>query len=590
MRWILWKGRALASKPPAANLCLKRPKQMKDDPKATLQDAIAKLVEFNQENASPSLNKTIGLMRSYFKAKFSEKSTGKNWREVRRAIDILKSHYRLIEKFQGGTPQEQKLAASAVSAIEQYNVIIDTARQKPKSINARIHNFLREQSGSVLPIELSKIQFPKSASVQISYLNKEKSCSLANPLSAASRKIAHLSSTLVPVTPLPHTALPHLSRQAIELFHMKAISLIEQHGLLSNSDARNAMRKAHLQSQFDSDLDPSQCIVFCTLTPFPGHMITVSGTFERDASKENPFALPKNNSFYLTLTCTHSGFPYPSQYTGWALPDLVPVFPHCLEDLPLFKTFYQRKQDLAHHLQPNQEKVDFAKARYALKKETAENNKDEYLPLQRELCLAMAQAASPESISDHVKSVILHFFDKLKQVHHFFDYYAETLQLINDSFIVRPYAQLEATWLEKKSAPLVILGQEAEKARQEFLNQKNQAHSELETSTLDFILAMGSLLATPCHRILLQHFSETRFPPPMLDDFEQKLQTALYRQLSAFLSEMDGADHNLLDQIRTDIALFKAPSFESVDENDPAAQIVVELEAYFNTRHYTTLN
>lgn len=564
---------------------------MKDDPKDTLKDAIAKLVEFNQENAaaaSPSLNKTIGLMRSYFKAKFSEKEPKRNWREVRRAIDILKSHYRLIEKLKDGTPQEQKLASSAVTAIEQYNVIIDSVRQKPKNLNARIHNFLREKSGSVLPKELSKIQFPKSASVQISYLEKGKS---GSPLAAAaSRKIAHLGSTLVPVTPLPHTALPHLSRQAIELFHMKAISLIEQHGLLSNSDARNAMRKAHLQSQFDKDLDPSHCTVFCTLTPFPGHVITVSGTFERDVSKETPFSLPKNNSFYLNLTSMHSGFPHPSQYTGWALADLVPTFPHSLEDLPLFKPLYQRKQALAHHLQPNHEKVDMAKARYASRKEEAENNKEKYLQLQQELCVSIAQAASPDGIPESIKLAIRNFFLKLNQVHHFFDYYAETFQIINESFIMRPYAQLESLWLEKKAAPLAILVQESEKARQEFLSQKGQAHTDLEASTLDFILAMGALLASPCHRILLQHFSETRFPPPMLDDFEQKLQTALYRQLLAFLNEMDGAEHNLLDQILSDITLFKAPSFESLEENDHAAQVVMELEAYFNTRHYTTLN
>lgn len=561
------------------------------DPKDTLKDAIAKLVEFNQQNdadASPSLNKTIGLMRSYFKAKFSEKEPRKNWREVRRAIDILKSHFRLIEKLKEGTPQEQKLASSAVTAIEQYNAIIDTVRQKPKSLNARIHNFLREQSGTVLPRELSKIQFPKSTTIHISYADKEKSCRLANPLAAAaSRKIAHLSSTLVPVTPLPPAALPHLSRQAIELFHMKAISLIEQHGLLSNSDARNAMRKAHLQSQFDRDLDPSQCTVFCTLTPFPGHMITISGTFERDVAQEAPFAVPKNNSFYLTLTSAHSGFPHPTQYTGWALADLVPIFPHCLEDLQHFKPLYLRKQALAHDLQPNQDKVAIAKARYAFKKESAESNKDEYLQLQEELCLAIAKAASQEEMT---RKPIQQFFAKLSQVHHFFDYYAETFQSINDSFIMRPYAQMEATWLEKKSTPLAILGLEAEKARLEFSSQKNLARSELETSTLEFILAMGALLASPCHRILLQHFSETRFPPPMLDDFEQKLQAALYRQLIAFLGEMDSQQHNLLDQIRNDIELFKAPSFESIDENDPAAQIVIELETYFNSRHYATLN
>lgn len=553
---------------------------MKDE----LQNAIAKLVEFNQENVS--LNKTSSLMRSYFKAKFSEKRQEQNWREVRRAIDILKSHYRLIEKLKEGTPQEQKLASSAVAAIEQYNAIIETVRQKPQNLNARIHNFLREQSGSVLPKELSKIQFPKSTFVHINYQGK--SCNLANPLAAAaSRKISHLSGTLVPATPLPHAALPHLSRQAIELFHMKAISLIEQHGLLSNSEARNAMRKAHLQSQFDMDLDPSQCTVFCTLTPFPGHMITVSGTFERDMSKEAPFTLPKNNSFYLTLTSTHSGFPHPSQYTGWALADLVPNFPHCLEDLPLFKPLYLSKQALVHHLQPNQEKVDTAKARYMLKKEFAESCKEEYLQLQQELCLAIAMAASPE---ENANVVIQHFFAKLKQVHHFFDYYAETFQIINDSFIMRPYAQLEATWIEKKTTPLAILGQEAEKARREFLSQKSQAHSELETSTLDFILAMGALLSSPCHRILLQHFSETRFPPPMLDDFEQKLQTALYRQLMAFFNELGGSEFDLLNQIRSDIALFTAPSFESVDENDPAVQIVAELEGYFNSRHYASLN
>lgn len=570
---------------------------MKSDPNQALQDAIAKLKAFNEENSStatPSLQKTISLMKSYFKSRLSEKKPEKNWRDVKRAIDALKSHYRLIEKLQQGTAQEQKLAASAVAAIEQYNAIIETARQKPQSLNARIQHYFLEQSGNLLPQELSKIQLPKNASLQISYTEKGKaprvSCDMANPHAAkASLKVSHLSATMVPISPVTST-LPHLSRQAVELFQMKAISLIEQHGLLTNTEARSAMRKAHLQSHIDAD--PSHCTVSCMLSPFPGHTLTVTGAFER---RGESYALPKNNSFQLTLTSLHTGFPHPPQFTGWALPDLVPLFPHCLEDMPLFKPLYQKKLALAHALQPHQEAVEKAKVLTRMKKLAAEKHKEQFLALQQQLILTIAKAAGDES--DKTKETITLFFAKLKQVHHFFDYYSETHQIINDSFIARPYAFLETAWLEKRTTPpLAILGDEAEKAKQEFLLQRQQAQSDLEKSTCDFILCMGSLLAAPCHRILLQHFSETRFPPPMLDDFEQKLQISLFRQLKTFLDEMkkdivdEEIEKALLEQIQTDIALFEAPSFSAIEESDPAAPLVSELEAYFNTRHYTTLN
>lgn len=561
---------------------------MREDPAVALKQAIAKLAEFTVAHAPAnhsSLQKTVGLVRSFFLSK----PKTENLSEVKRAIDILKSNYRLIEKWSSGSPQEQKLAASATAVIAQYNSIIETVRQKPKSLNARINHFLLKKSGQLLPRELAQIHLPKMLSLQIRYQEggvKRISASAAvSSQKVSHQKVSHLGGHLLPLIPLSHCQVAHLSRQTLELFQMKAISLIEQHALLSNSDARTAMRKAQLQSSVENDA----CMVSCTLSPFPGHAIAISGVFERRG--EN-FVLPKNESFHLTLTALHTGFPYPSQYTGWALSDLSPPYPHCLDDLPLFKPLYQQKLAAAQRLQPNQERVGKVKQIAQQKKESVQGHQEQYLDLQQELCLAIARASSEEEVPKQVQEAIAQFFAKLKQLQHVFDYYAETQQLINESFVGRPLAKLEAAWLEKqKDVPaLAILGSEADRAKQELIDQKALAKSDLEKCTLEFIISMGSLLAAPCHRILLQHFSELRFAPPMLDDFEQKLQMALYRQLQAFLKELESdlaiSWSQIEEQIKADTALFQA---KAIDDNDPAAQIVNELEGYFNGRYYAML-
>lgn len=553
---------------------------MKEDPKVVIAEAIAKLKEFSAEigaTKDPSLEKIVSLMRGYFKKKQSN-----NFQEIKRAIALLKSHYRFIEKLSSGTPQEQKLAASVLAAIEQYNQVIETVHEKPNSLNQRVQHFLLKESGNLPPQELSKIVLPRTLFFQVGYNEKDKAqeniLKRINPYFAASQKITGLIPSIV--TSLAN--VPHLSRQAVELFHMKALSLIERHGLLSKSDARSAMRKANIQTS----LEGTHCHVSCTLSPFPGHSIAITAVFEKSPSNtgsKDIFDLPKREEFQLTLTATHTGFPHPSQYIGWALHDLVPPYPHLIEELVLLKPYYQRKIAAAQQLQPQGKLIPIAQHMQLKKREEAHAFKPEYLDLQQELWLTIARAASPKAHD----AVVQAFFSELSRVEDFFDYYAQTCFILNESFVARPFAKLEMAWLEKgKIQPLAFLGTEVEKAKQEILLQKQASESTLEQHTLEFILVMGSILATPCHRIMLQHFSEMKFAPPMLDEFEQKIQASAYIQLAAFLQELEGIPFELNSEVQKQIALFSAEAFD--EEN--VSEIVNELEGYFNSRYYTMLN
>ena len=103
---------------------------------------------------------------------------------------------------------------------------------------------------------------------------------------------------------------------------------------------------------------------------------------------------------------------------------------------------------------------------------------------------------------------------------------------------------------------------------------------------------MGGIIGSSSQFIILQYISENiEFAPPMLNTFEQKLQTAVYKQQQEFLEELEmDADlaqvaKSIRKQLISDKAIFTAGSFDDLEEKFPAAHIVNELEGYFNARY-----
>ena len=598
------------------------------DPTADLQAAVEKLEAFTQQNnasGNVSLQKTIDLMRAFFAATFSEKKREEQvqqrqekYADLLHAIDVLKSNYLLIDRLKMGTPQQQKLAASALAAIERYNAFIDLAKKKPSSLGEHIASFLAEHGGDVRVENLAKIHMPYQATIELKFSepgrkagNQPKhytSRNLSPYVIASSHKVGSLTQLVVPLAPLtPHHNL-YLSKQAVELFHMKAIALIEKHGILSNVEARSAVRKTPLHVMLDP-ARPDICQATCALTPFPGQTIAIKGSFAKDLRTQE-YTCPNADSFILTFTSTQTGYPHPLQHTGWALPDLLPVYPHHLDELPLFRLLYQHKHEMGRTLNPEGPFLLKAKEILRLKRHAFDYAKEHFIDRHRLLIIGLMTAAQADAQAIYAAE---QFFQRLKPVYHGYDYLADTHHLVHGLFIIRPFEKLQTAWMERKipafqgpdfqlryRTALQFMANEAQFAQEELTRQRQSAASDLEKCTIDFMQGLGTILSTPLHNILLQSFSESAaFAPPMLNDFELKLQLILFKQLKAFLTDfsleltdddirnnaliLQKMDHCLLAE--TDI--LNAESYETLEAKDPDAQLPNELEAYYNSRYHS---
>lgn len=594
-------------------------------PTAELQAAIEKLKTFaDQSHAALSttynfdlkskgltepfnspLEKTIYSIRQFFSSLFFEKESidQKNeyqemQKEVLRAIKFLKSNYLLILKLNQGTPEQQKLAASALSVIERYNqVVLQNQKNRPQT-KRRFAQFFRgkDAPNSQEDFPTPLIDFPQFIAAHSVFSPK------TEEMKRVSRKFDFQ---------------PHASSQKIESlikqgekegFIMKAITLLQnpdyKNAFSSFTDLITTINKYPIEAVIKNSLTPSSKIVSMeqVLKTSLGEVLILTGEFER----ESQTSFPKQNSFHLVYKSLPSGFPHPSQHTGWGLsPALLPIYPQQLEQLVLLSPLIQKKNALAKALLPNGEFRKQAMALLALKKQGFDNHKENLLDKLLELHEAIISHAPVES-GDKFREDIRGFFDALKDRENAYEALAETQNTLLDLLATVPCEKLQTVWVERSipeflsidperryQAALSILEQEKTKLIQDFLEQYSPAPEGFEKLSINFILSMEKVLFKPFAMIILQHFSELmHFPPPILDDFEQKIQLCLYKQLSEFLDEFEKntphEDPDLmkeqhLQQIQSDLQIFIAPSFGEVDH--PMRYLVHELEVYFNTRH-----
>jgi hypothetical protein len=373
-------------------------------------------------------------------------------------------------------------------------------------------------------------------------------------------------------------------------------------------DARNAVRKTPLHVSVDPSR-PEICQATCALTPFPGQTIAIKGSFTKDARTQE-YTCPNAESFMLTFMSTQTGYPHPLQHTGWALPDLLPVYPHHLDELPGFQLLYQDKHELGRTLNSEGPLLLKAKEILRLKRYAFDYAKEHFIDRHHKLMKALLAAAEAD---DKILHATEQFFQRLTGVYHGYDYLSETHDRIYALFIFRPFEKMQSAWMERKipafqdpdlqlryRTALQFMNNEAQLAQEELRRQRQSAASDLERTTIDYMLGLGAILSTPSYNLMLQHFSEgASFAPPMLNDFELKLQLILFKQLKAFfqdftleLSEDDIRNKALIVQkmdhcLLAEAEIFKAESYEALEAHDPDAQLPNELEAYYNSRYYT---
>jgi len=548
---------------------------------------------------------TTGWMTDNYKKKIKKKQRLKE--VLLYSIENLKKHYRVIQKtLSSEDPHDQAWAKMTLDTINDYNALLihlRTENKKPfyrlKRVSANFFSptFFGDELLTVL-VEIPSMYLLRFETTHEQATSEEK----------AMEKIAQS---------LKGGETVELSVNERDVFHMRAITLASKSNLPSDlaKDITKLLKETPIRaSKTDKKEEESDSIISMVqmLTPFPGEEITVSGRIKRKEDRPVP-SVPDPKSFRVSTIVSQTGFPHPSQYSGWALTAcFTPQSLLRLDLTPEYHAIHQIKQQIAHDLLPNNRLNIKAKTLLKLKKRAFEQNAEVYLRLHRQLSLAMLRSAPYEGLSEEIiVERVDPFYDRVENHPSPFDYLSQAHHLINKTFIDHLYEKLLHEWQDEENPGLFsnnrrerfktafdILHDELSLAVDEFTRNAERPHSELDLATLRFTLIQGQVLGEVAIKILLLYFSEKiGFAPPLLNHFEISTQAAAFRQILFFqnelespLSENEEEALPLLQKryqkaLKNDVELF-----ESCELKEPIeASICHELERYYNSR-YTLLS
>jgi hypothetical protein len=317
-------------------------------------------------------------------------------------------------------------------------------------------------------------------------------------------------------------------------------------------------------------------------------------------------SMPILDSFHIVPKSFHSGFPYPSQHSGWSLAGrLTEAHPLRTEQVPLFKQIDQKKKILAQQLSldPHISLDPFimikAKRHFHQQKMIFDQNKAGYLEKHRQLQeLILKHAFLYPLHLKNLDSVLIfdQFYDFISKTPSSFDSLTSSHQKLLEGFIQEPARLLEKEWLEEKTT-LLRTGKPQERLQQAIscLEESQKAFLltlEPANFSTPYLQLMGSVLGKASQAITLQYFSEKiGFPPPMLNDFERKIQMCAFQQLITFLDEMeeecedeDRIKQGLNQKFKKDIQIFESSTIEDLEGH--ALNLTNGLEVYFNSRFF----
>jgi hypothetical protein len=537
------------------------------------------------------------------------------------AVETIKSHAWMIKKLREGSEEEQEAARNLLAIVERYNQFLQ-AHEK-KSWKTVFVSSLQQLIGLSIDeeIEHNFIEIPSPLSVHIASAPNGKSALFHHKAKTEhhlllsktfSEKIAPLiAHAVAPAIPL--TFKP--TKQEIDAFRMKAITMMQQHLLSTPVHEALSSIKENLIEVHSENEDQSIISLHQTISPFPGEVIELIGSFKR--SGQSAHSVPIKESFRFSSKSSQTGFPHPSQHTGWALADcMIPASPHRLDQLPIFRELYSQKKRMAAALLPDGSLINKARLLLRLKKQAFEEKKEYYISLHYNFCESVVKAFPTVKIPPNAFEIISAFHTHLRSSASPFEELSKAQEAIIQDFITAPFDYLQEEWLVKKNPELInpkegSIAQAALKSIQNKIElmketlerQKKLTQNSAEKIRIEYINCMGYLIGSGAASIILQDFSEKmEFPPPMLNDFERKLQTALYKQVIEFFDELglkvdiDYPERNsgLIDrELKTmffsDISIFKAETIDSLASDSlssKAASIVLELEVYFNSRYY----
>lgn len=585
-----------------------------ENPAEALQAAIEKLEVFTQPEAGGlalqedgsliavqgnALERVMGVARHFIAPLFSdqarqerEKKLSQIKQEILRARDILQSHSSLIDKLKDGEPSQQKLAQSALDAIQRYNAVVERDYSS-WTTKYDFYNFERNQILLDEEIKGQPIELPHAVSIRYeSHTNHHPAQKSLKELSKAFLGKSDATSR-VQICPTHKKSEQFM----LDTFRMKAVRMIQSH--LSNhhsmAEILNLVKQTPIEME-DEGATTGLIIMRQVLEETPGTKIILTGSFKRFSTDSKFMHMPMFDNFHLESHIAHAGFPYPSQHTGWALSEsLVEAFPLRGEQVPLFQQVDQKRKRLAKALLFDQAFIQKSRLLSKLKREAFDQNRQAFLTLHQALQESILKACGKDS-QEAIK-ILSTFYETVAAAPSAFDKLNHVQQKLNDLLIKEPAKLLEEEWLEAKGS-LLRKGNHQEKLQQ--AGQLLQKHREELLAALDpsrpldaYIHLMGNILGESSQSAILQYFSEKiGFAPPMLNEFEQKIQACAFHQLIAFLDEfnenqfhtLETAKEKMIQLFHAEIHLFNVETID--DLNQLSAQIVQELEVYFPSRFY----
>lgn len=344
-----------------------------------------------------------------------------------------------------------------------------------------------------------------------------------------------------------------LSERETDAFRMKAISLLKKEPNLfpTIKEAMSAIRNTPIyttSSPCEPENESLSTIINLEqkLSPFPGEIVILRGSFKRDPKSLAP-SLPITDSFEMKRESVQSGFPAPSQSTGWSLAD--PLFPASplMPIAPFLTDLNKKKEEIARAFTCRLEPLETARVIARKKSKAVRENTKEFLKAHCTLAKTLFNASSRTRPCKETIEAIDCYFSSLETAESPFDLLAELYLNVNQLFIEAPHAALIELWTAEKCPELYDANPKKRmKAAKEialhelFLAAKKADHSLENGPQKNFGKRIGWMLGKASINIYLQYFSERlESPPPQLSEFEKKLQTAAIREQISFIKEIE---------------------------------------------------
>lgn len=589
--------------------------QQQQSPSSLLHEAIKELEVFIWCDASrleidengrlkaakeTRLERVISLTRHYLAPLISSQTRIKREKEfsslkhaVLEARDTVLKHSSLIKEFKEGDDSQREVAENILSIIQRYNRIVHQGKVK----DAKVSNYQRRRLLNDPEINKRLIELPRNISIKYdSHREKNPAPKILKELS----KTLQLESTQKTYSAISSTHKKN-TQFMLDTFRMKGLRLVQNH--LKQRHSLSEIIQLIKQTEISVQEDPDFPLIHMQQLLEIGSdaWIKLNGSFKNNTQSEDSkfMTMPILDSFRLSSQITHDGFPYPSQYSGWAFClDWVNANPLRMDQTLLFQKIEEQKKDFVEKYLRDINFFNKLRNLSKLKQRIFDESREEFLMHHRRMHEFFSFKSDKTDLKDR-KAIFDRFYEFVKNVQSPFDYLTKFQVKLNHLFIKKPSSYLEQEWLKNEYTPLRSTSPSArlETAKQYMQQQLVAATSSLDLTKIEdsFLHHQGLFLGKNFQCIQLQYLSEKiGFAPPFLNDLERQLQALAFHQQLRFLQECDQvlltdefnpSKEYLLDLWYEDLELLQG-SLEDMQSQNLPGMVVNELEFYFNSRFY----